>query len=1109
MQGKLGHLTFNNAELIASLQKDIIQLDDINSEEDIDPWLQQELLQLVKKDLYRADKWEERIKTLTGGDDDLSSLDALIPPAYTGKTDIRLKNYCADLALGVRMAYPTQSIGRMIETDELKLGDTETHDKLKENGICTFLDEAANLGFELGRVPPDRFIAEHRDQLFADETPDDRVKMTTEGMKRLHRLYQVTPNDEALKVLYKAGIDSANDITAFPPDTFIQHYRAHAESSSTKEAETVFCKAQQVSAINLNCFVAAKQISNFPHVSAPSLEKLETSQQELIRHFPTLESLFGSLDFCECEHCNSVLSPAGPYLVDLFKFLDPDEEKVWKTKMKEWKENHGDAPYPFKDMDSFNNWEEEWKSKNGTEDAPNTEIRPYDVLINQRRPDLPHLPLTCENTHTALPYIDIVNEILEFWVANGKLSEEAVHDTGDASTAELLAEPQDIIPEAYDILRDDARYPLTLPFDLWLETVRSFLNHFDIPFWRVMEVFRTTEELFPYFPKKPSSIGQPLTPNVLKKTSNYRWSNIHAEYLGISPAEYAVITDSDDDLAIYDEWHTLYGYIDDLEARTEAKDKNGQRKDLNSAKTLSRRLGVSYKELIELLQTDFVNPLFNVQDILRDLKISAQDYFDYKNPSDDSILTESEKHAQKGERDAIGDLLERLEKKLIERGPLSDPQKRKSVESVIEDVDRVLVLADPDTGCNFDQTLLQYANGKPALLLDFLKINLFVRLWRKLGWTIEETDRALQVFLIDGVHNLNTKTLGKKLEVALVYIAHLKALDEKLKIGRNSRIKLLTLWGDLPTTGENSLYAQLFLTPDVLKVDSIFDHPMRQYLCYLNEEDGEKIYEPFQWEAGDEENIETGRVPLESHLPALQGALNLTLDDIGLILAHDAKADSNRIRADEALTSAALTLSNVSLLYRYGLMANALKLSVRELIALIELKELKPFEPPVDLSVHPEGYPLHALQLVETVEKINDSGFSIEDIDYLLCHRFDPVGKYRFNLDGLLMLVKTLAVEIRRIQTEHAIPEDLGTLTDDILRQKLSLILPADVAETFLGMLTGTISYEVYEALDTEDEKLDPEAFRDEPAISVEDEYDESLEELRQKLIYRGGTDRN
>ena len=53
--------------------------------------------------------------------------------------------------------------------------------------------------------------------------------------------------------------------------------------------------------------------------------------------------------------------------------------------------------------------------------APTGKKTPYGVLA-ERRPDITNLPLTCENTNTALPYIDVVNEILEYWVAKAPTS---------------------------------------------------------------------------------------------------------------------------------------------------------------------------------------------------------------------------------------------------------------------------------------------------------------------------------------------------------------------------------------------------------------------------------------------------------------------------------------------------------------------------------------------------------------------------------------------------------------------------------------------------------------------------------------------------------------
>jgi hypothetical protein len=142
----------------------------------------------------------------------------------------------------------------------------------------------------------------------------------------------------------------------------------------------------------------------------------------------------------------------------------------------------------------------------------------------------------------------------------------------------------------------------------------------------------------------------------------------------------------------------------------------------------------------------------------------------------------------------------------------------------------ILVLADPDTGCNFDLTTLRYADGTPADEIAFLRINLFVRLWRKLGWTLEETDRALQAFVPKNAPFEKAHLKKQPLKTALIYLAHLKVLDEKLRVGKQSRLKLISLWSDISITGKKPLYAQFFLTPTLLKSDDVFDHPLGQYL---------------------------------------------------------------------------------------------------------------------------------------------------------------------------------------------------------------------------------------------------------------------------------------
>jgi len=44
------------------------------------------------------------------------------------------------------------------------------------------------------------------------------------------------------------------------------------------------------------------------------------------------------------------------------------------------------------------------------------------------------IKLTCENTETAMPYVDLVLEVLEYYVAhNNMLDKDAAHDTSDTT----------------------------------------------------------------------------------------------------------------------------------------------------------------------------------------------------------------------------------------------------------------------------------------------------------------------------------------------------------------------------------------------------------------------------------------------------------------------------------------------------------------------------------------------------------------------------------------------------------------------------------------------------------------------------------------------------
>jgi hypothetical protein len=148
----------------------------------------------------------------------------------------------------------------------------------------------------------------------------------------------------------------------------------------------------------------------------------------------TYRNLFGRVGFCACEHCRSVYSPAA-YLVDLLHFLD---RGPWQL-------------------------------------TPRGPARPITVL-QWRRPDILHIPLPCENTHTLIPYIDLVNEVLEAYVAYSRVPNRSLGDAGRVTSEELLASPQHVEDAAYTELKK-AVFPFSLPFDRHLETARVYLEH--------------------------------------------------------------------------------------------------------------------------------------------------------------------------------------------------------------------------------------------------------------------------------------------------------------------------------------------------------------------------------------------------------------------------------------------------------------------------------------------------------------------------------------------------------------------------------------------------------------------------------------------------------
>ena len=270
-------------------------------------------------------------------------------------------------------------------------------------------------------------------------------------------------------------------------------------------------------------------ITNFNPRAIPRFTYIPEEIEQFKQDIPSLERLFGTLDYCECQHCSSMYSPAA-YLTDLLRFI---EEKDAIT--------------------------------------PNTSVQ--DILLS-RRPDIANIKLNCENTHTPLPYIDLVNEVLENAVPVASATPPTNSNFSHQSTlsaAELRAIPEHTRLEAYRLLRD-ATFPMTDAFHLWQEETRLFLQHLGVPRYDLMRTFQ---------------------PKTTAGTDAVASVDSAAEYFTISSSEQVIIlppTPEDNAVKQADYW-----------------DIDVSRSSLSVAVFLEKT-GLDYHQLLDLLQAKFVNP---------------------------------------------------------------------------------------------------------------------------------------------------------------------------------------------------------------------------------------------------------------------------------------------------------------------------------------------------------------------------------------------------------------------------------------------------------------------------------------------------------------------
>ncbi|HWP91824.1 MAG TPA: neuraminidase-like domain-containing protein [Thermodesulfobacteriota bacterium] len=912
--------------------------------------------------------------------------------------------------------------------------------------------------FDFRTTHIDTYIAEHGEAVF--DGIEDRAAVTSQ-LKRLQRVFQMSPGPEEMQALLGEGLDSAQRIINIPQETFMMKFKENL--GGEENALKVYAKAEHISATALN-FYAYLWSALYDSTPIAVDNDIEGIKQEVIKKIPNYNELFGGLDLCECEHCRSVYSPAA-YFVDLLHFLDPE--------------------FP-----------------------PPVGRKPIEVLL-ERRPDLEHIKLNCENTNTLIPYVDLVNEILEFYVANGKLDETAARDTADNTAEELKANPQFTIDEAYKKLKE-AIYPLSLPFNRDVEVARTYLEHLGSSRYELMKTFqkddsivrqreidaeylkitaeeyriltgknfngtdvtpaRAIREFYGYnvdlvstetawfkdslpqgaqqsanndswnfvtFNPAPPSGGMAhqssvvsgihqhyfqdatetldisegdhlftqvfLDPNNLPEEIMLRWNDgtwEHRAYWGANRIGWGIDGTISrrymGPLPPSGQWERLEipAHFVGLEGKKvngmaftlyggsatwgfSGKRSSSWQERVVYATDFLKRTGLSYMELIELLKTRFINPEQQAFEFLESINVS------------------------------FSNLAEMIANNFSSPDPkVVDAFKKAGVKDVINWVKthfnrlrRFVEPFAPGSSCNLSVTKLQHLSGKDLGENELYKMHRFIRLWRKLGWTMRDLDRTITAFKTS---DIDPDFLQK--------LAQVKQIQSELKL---PLVQLLSLWGNIDTQGEDSLYKKLFLNKAARELDEKFE---------LNPE-------------GSELKFADSNLTISEHIPTILAAFRIREADLAVI-----REDAN-LAADNAL----LNLANLSRLYRCVVLAKAVKLNIKDLISLKTLSGIDPF-------VSPDK----TIQFMDIVRKVRQSGFTVAQLNYLYRHLSEPPASLAPQRETLLQLAQGLRDGLTKIAEENVIaPDPAGEFT----RAKLGMIFEPAIVDQTIRMIDGSARY--------------------------------------------------
>ncbi|NLA50091.1 MAG: hypothetical protein GX876_11600, partial [Bacteroidales bacterium] len=875
-----------------------------------------------------------------------------VPDIAEGSNDEeKISNYANQMQTIINAAYPTKKIVAMLDKQQLPIKNAAV-----AKGLNNFLNR--NEKYDIGRTPVHEFADELK------TITGENFNEAKKELNRIQRVFQVSPSPKAMVALMEKNLNSAYSITSYSKDNFIKIYSDSLGSDAI--AEAVYQRAEHISTLAAE---RAMKMYDLSHLAAPAYAYSESDRKEVTdllqaqvskRHNPNYSEIFGSPDICECENCKSVYGAAA-YFIDLLRFLEKG--------------------------------------------IPNTDGKSPLDMFEKRRPDLLFLPLTCENTNTLIPYIDLVNEVMEYYTAKGTMpvdtASNAPYDTGEATADELRANPQNFVPDAYKTLKD-AVYPFSLPYHQPLDIIRTYSNHLKTERYDVM-------------------LG------LQRDFSAKATKAIEAEALHISQEEFKVLTGKEFDITIADtrQLQEYYGFpasasvnpeldpvvITNLEKLAGIGVSDGIHEFL-------RRTGVKYTDLVEIVKTQFINPYQKTTDFLQKLFLNSS--------MNASTIYNKLKQINAGTLNAAADpdIISILNSASIAPADFNDWTKNN-----FTNFNAVITLYQSDSLCDLNTTYLKTIqniySGKPDSGVSneiWSKFHRFIRLWRKLGWSVHETDLMLTAL---GESNITDTTISK-----LSYVVN---LNKTLKLPID---KLATFWGNIDTYGEKSLYRRLFLNKTILRLDDAFHAD--KFGNYFT--DSTQVLRDI-----------TLNPPID-HIPAILAAYKISETDLQAIWDVARIEDNGIIRAIDPANDK-LNIYILSVIYRYTILSKALSLKVAEFCLLIKLFNLDPFSL---LKIPALSFTNIATSVTESscnlLIGIKKTGFKAETLQYIFTGEIPAESKIGLDIDKVKQTVCSIRESLASIEQSHPVIP-LTSLTSDLVKSNLLLTFSSDVVNQMIGII--------------------------------------------------------